>query len=49
MTAWRDLPQHLRAPGISQKWIGNDHQPDIWHLSGFNEGAEGAFISGPIR
>ena len=48
-TAWKDLPQHLRAPGISNKWIGNDHQPDIWHLSGFNEGAEGAFISGPIR
>ena len=49
MTAWSELPQHLRAPGISNKWIGNDHQPDVWHLSGFNEGAEGAFISGPIR
>lgn len=49
MTAWRDLPQHLRVPGMSNKWIGNDHQPDVWHLSGFNEGAEGVFISGPIK
>jgi|GEM_PF-3001208 len=49
MTLWRDLPQYLRAPGMSNKWIGNDNQPDIWHLSGFNEGAEGVFISGPIR
>jgi len=49
MTLWRDLPQYLRAPGMSNKWIGNDQQPDIWHLSGFNEGAEGVFISGPIR
>jgi len=49
MTAWRDLPQHLRVPGMSNKWVGNDHQPDVWHLSGFNEGAEGVFISGPIK
>jgi len=49
MTAWRDLPAYLRAPGMSNKWIGNDHQPDVWHLSGFNEGAEGVFISGPIK
>jgi hypothetical protein len=34
---------------MSNKWIGNDHQPDVWHLSGFNEGAEGVFISGPIK
>lgn len=49
MGAWADLPAHLRAPGISNKWIGNDNQPDTWHISGFLEGAEGAFISGPIR
>jgi len=49
MTLWRDLPNYLRAPGMSNKWIGNDQQPDVWHLSGFNEGAEGVFISGPIR
>jgi hypothetical protein len=49
MTLWHDLPQYLRAPGMSNKWIGNDQQPDVWHLSGFNEGAEGVFISGPIR
>jgi hypothetical protein len=49
LTAWRDLPPYLRAPGMSNKWIGNDHAPHVWHLSGFNEGAEGVFISGPIR
>ena len=49
MTNWADLPQYLRAPGMSNKWIGNDNQPDVWHISGFNEGAEGAFISGPIK
>jgi hypothetical protein len=49
MTAWHDLPAYLRAPGMSNKWIGNDNQPDVWHISGFNEGAEGVFISGPIR
>jgi hypothetical protein len=49
LPAWRDLPQHIRAPGMSNKWIGNDNLPDVWHLSGFNEGAEGVFISGPIR
>lgn len=49
MTAWADLPQYLRTPGMSNKWIGNDNAPDVWHISGFNEGAEGVFISGPIR
>lgn len=49
MSDWSDTPEYLRAPGISQKWIGNDDQPDTWHLSGFLEGAEGCFISGPIR
>jgi hypothetical protein len=49
MGDWADLPAYLRAPGISNKWIGSDRQPDVWHISGFNEGAEGAFISGPIR
>ena len=34
---------------MSHKWIGNDHQPDIWHIAGLLEGAEGVFISGPIR
>ena len=47
MTAWRETPEYLRAPGISNKWIGADD--NIWHLSGFQEGAEGVFISGPIR
>jgi hypothetical protein len=49
MSDWADLPAYLRASGISNKWIGNNHQPDVWHISGFLEGAEGAFISGPIR
>lgn len=49
MSDWLDVPQYLRAPGMSNKWIGNDNQPDVWHISGFNEGAEGAFISGPIK
>jgi hypothetical protein len=48
MSDWSDVPQYLRAPGISNKWIGNEKCPDVWHLSGFNEGAEGVFISGPI-
>lgn len=49
MTAWSDLPQHLAAPGMSIKWIGADPASHVWHLSGFNEGAEGVFISGPIK
>lgn len=49
MTDWTDVPPYLRAPGMSNKWIGNDNQPDVWHLSGFNEGAEGVFISGAIK
>jgi hypothetical protein len=49
VSAWSDLPQYLRVPGMSNKWIGNDNQPDVWHISGFNEGAEGVFISGPIK
>jgi len=49
MTAWKDLPDYLRAAGMSNKWIGNEDRPDVWHLSGHNEGAEGVFISGPIR
>lgn len=49
MSDWTDVPTYLRAPGMSNKWIGNDNQPDVWHLSGFNEGAEGVFISGPIK
>lgn len=49
MSDWSELPEALRAPGISNKWIGNDNGPDIWHLSGFLEGAEGVFISGPIK
>jgi hypothetical protein len=34
---------------MSNKWIGNDSSPDVWHLSGFMEGAEGVFLSGPIK
>lgn len=44
---WSDLPPHRRAPGISLKWIGADHR--VWHIGGWNEGAEGAVISGPVR
>lgn len=47
MTDWNDVPQYLRAPGMSNKWIGSDDE--VFHLSGFQEGAEGVFISGPIR
>ncbi|HSA41086.1 MAG TPA: hypothetical protein P5061_10730, partial [Mycobacterium sp.] len=49
MGDWADVPAYLRAPGMSNKWIGNDTSPEVWHISGFNEGAEGAFISGPIK
>lgn len=49
MSDWSDLPAYLRAPGMSNKWIGNDNAPEVWHLSGFQEGAEGVFISGAIR
>ncbi len=44
---WRDVPQHVRADGISNKWIGCDD--NVFHLSGFMEGAEGVFISAAIR
>ena len=47
MPSWQELPQILRAPGISIKWIGSDDE--VWHLSGWNEGAEGAFLSGPVK
>ncbi len=49
MSAWSDLPLYLRNPGMSLKWIGNENQPDIWNIAGFMEGAQGAFISGPIK
>lgn len=49
MTAWLDIDQNRRAPGMSNKWIGCDAQPDIWNLSGFMEGAQGAFISGSVK
>lgn len=49
MSAWSDLPHHLRAPGMSIKWIGNEKRPDIWNIAGFMEGAQGAFISGSIK
>ena len=44
---WSELPGHLRAAGMSNKWIGSTD--DVFHISGFNEGAEGVFISGPIK
>jgi hypothetical protein len=44
---WSELPAHLRASGMSNKWIGSTD--DVFHISGFNEGAEGVFISGPIK
>lgn len=48
MTLWKDLPQHLRCDGISIKYIA-PRSGRIWHLTGWNAGAEGAMIQGPIR
>ncbi|MEC4847512.1 hypothetical protein R2359_26530 [Mycobacteroides chelonae] len=48
MTLWKDLPQHLRCDGISIKYIA-PRSGRIWHLTGWNAGAEGAMINGPIR
>lgn len=47
MSEWSELPEYLRAPGMSNKWIGSNDE--VWHISGLLEGAEGAFISGPIK
>lgn len=44
---WSDVPAHLRAAGMSNKWVGSTD--DVFHISGFMEGAEGVFISGPIK
>lgn len=49
MSVWSQLNHNLRAPGMSIKWIGNDNRPDVWNWAGFMEGAQGAFISGPIK
>lgn len=50
---WRDLPAHRRASGINLKWIGCDDpsgQPGrVWDIGGYNEGAQGAVITGPVR
>jgi len=51
---WRDLPAHRRADGINIKWIGCDDpltgEPGrVWDIGGWNEGAQGAFISGPVK
>lgn len=44
---WSDLPQHRRAGGINIGWSGNDDR--FWDIGGFNEGAQGAVISGPVK
>lgn len=49
MSDWSDLSDNLRASGINLKWIGNDQQPDVWNIGGHMGGAQGAFISGPIK
>lgn len=43
---WRDLPAHRRAGGINITWIGNDDR--VWDIGGYNEGAQGAIITGPV-
>jgi len=43
---WRDVPAHRAANGINIKWIGcNDR---VWDIGGYNEGAQGVIITGPI-
>lgn len=49
MSVWSELNHNLRSPGMSIKWIGNDNRPEVWNWAGFMEGAQGAFISGPIK
>lgn len=44
---WRDVPAYRRASGINMTWIGHDDR--VWDIGGFNEGAQGAVISGPVR
>lgn len=44
---WRDLPRHRRASGINIAWIGHDDRH--WDIGGYNEGAQGAVITGPVR
>jgi hypothetical protein len=44
---WSDLPQYKRASGINIKWIGADQR--VWDIGGYNEGAQGAIITGPVR
>lgn len=51
---WSDVPDHRRARGINQKWIGCDDpltgaEGEVWDIGGCNEGAQGAFISGPVK
>lgn len=43
---WRSLPPEIRDAPVSVKWIGSDGR--VWHLTGMNAGAEGAFIVGDI-
>ncbi|MGV0793015.1 hypothetical protein [Mycolicibacterium sp. XJ1819] len=50
ITRWRDLRNldaNRCASGINIKWIGADDR--VWHIAGFNAGAEGAIITGPVR
>lgn len=53
ITRWRDLPDYRAANGINIKWIGCDHPVTgadglIWDIAGYNAGAQGAIITGPI-
>lgn len=51
---WRDLDANRRASGINIGWIGCDDpitgEPGrVWDIGGWNEGAQGAIISGPVK
>jgi hypothetical protein len=46
---WEDIPAGLRADGINLKWMGNDNGPLDWHIGGYQAGAEGAIITGPVK
>ena len=47
VTLWSDLDENRAADGINVKWI--DCNDEVWHIAGFNQGAEGGIITGAIR
>jgi hypothetical protein len=46
---WGDLPDYRAYNNINIGWTGNDDAPRRWNISGANEGAQGAIITGSIK